>query len=54
MTGFETIHCDVAAQRMGLADFVDYEAERHLKVAASAHTAEAFRAFLEKREPRFT
>ena len=44
----------VAAERMGLADFVDYEAERHLRIAASADTAEAFRAFVEKREPRFT
>jgi 2-(1,2-epoxy-1,2-dihydrophenyl)acetyl-CoA isomerase len=44
----------LAAERMGLPDFVDYEAERHLRIAASADTAEAFRAFLEKREPRFT
>jgi 2-(1,2-epoxy-1,2-dihydrophenyl)acetyl-CoA isomerase len=44
----------VAAERMTLADFVDYEAERHLRIAASADTAEAFRAFIEKREPRFT
>ncbi len=43
----------VAAERMGLGDFVDYEAERHLRIAASDDTAEAFRAFLEKREPRF-
>lgn len=44
----------VAAERMALGDFVDYEAERHLRIAASADTAEAFRAFVEKREPRFT
>ena len=44
----------VAAERMTLADFVDYEAERHLRIAASDDTAEAFRAFIEKREPRFT
>jgi 2-(1,2-epoxy-1,2-dihydrophenyl)acetyl-CoA isomerase len=44
----------VAAERMTLADFVDYEAERHLRIAASDDTAEAFRAFLEKREPRFS
>ena len=43
----------VAAERMTLGDFVDYEAERHLRIAASDDTAEAFRAFLEKREPRF-
>jgi 2-(1,2-epoxy-1,2-dihydrophenyl)acetyl-CoA isomerase len=43
----------VAAERMTFADFVDYEAERHLKIAASEHTAEAFRAFVEKRKPVF-
>ena len=43
----------VAAERMGLADFVDYEAERHLRIAASSDTAEAFRAFVEKRKPNF-
>jgi 2-(1,2-epoxy-1,2-dihydrophenyl)acetyl-CoA isomerase len=44
----------VAAERMTLADFVDYEAERHLRIFASEDTAEAFRAFVEKREPKFT
>lgn len=44
----------VAAERMTLGDFVDYESERHLRIAASADTAEAFRAFIEKREPRFS
>jgi len=43
----------VIAERMTFADFVDYEAERHLKIAASADTAEAFRAFVEKRKPVF-
>lgn len=43
----------LAAERMGLADFVDFESERHLRIAASADTAEAFRAFVEKRPPRF-
>ncbi|MEA3020251.1 MAG: 2-(1,2-epoxy,2-dihydrophenyl)acetyl-CoA isomerase [Actinomycetota bacterium] len=43
----------LAAERMMFADFVDYEAERHLKIASSPNTTEAFRAFLEKREPRF-
>ena len=43
----------LAAERMTFADFVDYEAERHLKIAASADTAEAFRAFVEKRKPVF-
>ncbi|MEZ5281325.1 MAG: enoyl-CoA hydratase-related protein [Acidimicrobiales bacterium] len=44
----------LAAERMGLADFVDYEAERHLRIAASSDTKEAFRAFVEKRKPRFS
>jgi 2-(1,2-epoxy-1,2-dihydrophenyl)acetyl-CoA isomerase len=44
----------VAAERMELRDFVDYEAERHLRIAASEDTAEAFRAFVEKRDPRFS
>jgi 2-(1,2-epoxy-1,2-dihydrophenyl)acetyl-CoA isomerase len=44
----------VVAERLGFADFVQYEAERHLKIASSADTAEAFRAFIEKREPRFS
>jgi 2-(1,2-epoxy-1,2-dihydrophenyl)acetyl-CoA isomerase len=44
----------LAAERMTFSDFVDYEAERHLKIAASADTAEAFKAFVEKRNPRFS
>ena len=43
----------IAAERMTIRDFVDYETERHLKIAASADTAEAFRAFVEKRKPVF-
>jgi 2-(1,2-epoxy-1,2-dihydrophenyl)acetyl-CoA isomerase len=43
----------LAAERMTFRDFVDYESERHLKIAASADTAEAFRAFVEKRKPVF-
>ncbi|HET6965221.1 MAG TPA: enoyl-CoA hydratase-related protein [Acidimicrobiales bacterium] len=46
-------HHYVAAERMGFADFVDYEAQHHLAIAASADTAEAFRAFVEKRPPNF-
>ena len=44
----------VDAERMPLREFVDHEAERHLQIAASEHTAEAFRAFVEKRKPNFT
>jgi 2-(1,2-epoxy-1,2-dihydrophenyl)acetyl-CoA isomerase len=44
----------LAAERMPLDEFVPYEAQRHLEIAASDHTREAFRAFVEKREPRFT
>jgi len=44
----------VMAERLSLRDFVGYEAERHLRIAASDDTAEAFRAFVEKRAPRFS
>jgi enoyl-CoA hydratase/carnithine racemase len=37
-----------------MADFVDLESERHMRISASADTAEAFRAFVEKRPPVFT
>jgi 2-(1,2-epoxy-1,2-dihydrophenyl)acetyl-CoA isomerase len=43
----------LAAERMSFGDYIDFETERHLRVAASPQTAEAFRAFLEKRPPRF-
>jgi 2-(1,2-epoxy-1,2-dihydrophenyl)acetyl-CoA isomerase len=44
----------LAAERMTLSDFVDLEAERHLRIASGPDTAEAFRAFVEKRAPRFS
>ena len=44
----------VDAQAMPLAEFVEHESRRHMEIAASADTTEAFRAFIEKREPRFT
>ncbi len=37
-----------------MGDFVDLETSRHLTIVASDDTREAFRAFLEKREPRFS
>jgi 2-(1,2-epoxy-1,2-dihydrophenyl)acetyl-CoA isomerase len=43
----------VAAERMAFGEFVEFEAERHLRISASADTAEAFRAFVEKRKPKF-
>lgn len=46
-------HNYLAAERMPIDEFVDFEAERHLEIAASADTAEAFRAFVEKRKPVF-
>ena len=44
----------LAAERMELRDFAALEAERHLDIASSPDTAEAFRAFVEKRPPRFS
>ncbi len=43
----------VAAQRMDFGNYVDLETEHHRRIAASEDTQEAFRAFLEKREPQF-
>ena len=43
----------LAAEHMTFPDYVDLESERHLRIAASEDTAEAFRAFMEKRPPHF-
>jgi 2-(1,2-epoxy-1,2-dihydrophenyl)acetyl-CoA isomerase len=43
----------VAAEAMSMRDFLLLETERHMRIASSKHTAEAFRAFIEKREPVF-
>lgn len=43
----------LAAEQMGFAEFVEMETRAHIEISASADTAEAFRAFMEKREPRF-
>ena len=42
---------DVRAERMGFADSVQVESERHLRIAASERTTEAFRAFVGERRP---
>jgi len=44
----------VLAERSALGEYVADESERHLRIASGPHAAEAFRAFVEKREPRFT
>lgn len=41
------------AERLDFADYVDLETERHLEVMAHPDAREAFRAFVEKRPPRF-
>ena len=43
----------LAAERMGLGDFITIETERHQRISASADTQEAFKAFVEKRRPTF-
>ena len=43
----------VAAERQGFADFLALESSRHMSIASSADTREAFRAFVEKRQPIF-
>lgn len=43
----------VAAERMQFGDFLDLEAERQGRIGKMEDTREAFRAFVEKRAPRF-
>lgn len=43
----------LAAEKMGFADFVALEAERHVRLFQSRDTREAFAAFAEKRTPVF-
>ena len=43
----------VAAESLSLRDYIDLETERHNRTGASEDSREAFRAFVEKREPRF-
>ena len=43
----------INAENMPLKDYIDLETERHTRTGGSADSREAFRAFVEKREPRF-
>lgn len=43
----------VDAEKTGLAEFVALESKRHIQVASGEDSKEAFRAFVEKRAPRF-
>jgi 2-(1,2-epoxy-1,2-dihydrophenyl)acetyl-CoA isomerase len=42
-----------AAERMGFREYVELETERHHHIVASDDVREAFRAFVEKRQPVF-
>jgi len=44
----------LAAERLGFADFIALESEKHLRLFATEDRAEAFRAFVEKRPPVFS
>ena len=43
----------VEAERTDFAEYLDHETKDHREIARSADTQEAFRAFIEKREPVF-
>jgi 2-(1,2-epoxy-1,2-dihydrophenyl)acetyl-CoA isomerase len=47
-------HYLAAENGCGFGEYVDLETRDHLRIVASADTAEAFRAFLEKRQPVFS
>ena len=43
----------LAAEKMGLSDFITLEAEKHSRLFQTEDTTEAFLAFVEKRPPVF-
>ena len=43
----------VAAEKMGLADYIGLESEKHMRLFQSEDTTEAFKAFVAKRPPVF-
>ena len=43
----------LAAERMGFADYIALESEKHGRIFRSEDTSEAFKAFVEKRAPVF-
>ena len=43
----------LAAESMTFSRFIELETERHTRIVGGKHAAEAFRAFMEKRKPRF-
>jgi len=43
----------LAAEAMGFADYIRLESEKHLRMFQSEDTTEAFKAFVEKRQPVF-
>jgi 2-(1,2-epoxy-1,2-dihydrophenyl)acetyl-CoA isomerase len=43
----------VAAEKMGFADYIVLESEKHVRLFQSQDTTEAFKAFVEKRRPVF-
>jgi 2-(1,2-epoxy-1,2-dihydrophenyl)acetyl-CoA isomerase len=43
----------VAAEKMGFADYIGLESEKHTRLFQSEDTTEAFKAFVEKRPPVF-
>ena len=43
----------LAAEKVGFSDYIALESEKHMRLFQTEDTAEAFRAFVEKRKPRF-